>query len=98
MNKAFRPQGTNKAFALKYRRSTGHSINEYNWRPRELWIRNIDRNRIHLIRMFRRLHYLGSHAPLPIRKQWHNAEQQFINRYVPTNASLRYTNTHGSWL
>jgi hypothetical protein len=98
MKKVFRPQSMNPVFAIKYRRETGHGVGEFNWQRRELWVRYVDRNRTHLIRVFNRLHYLGGHAPLPVRKRWHTVEQQFINRYIPNNASLRYTNTHGSWL
>lgn len=98
MNK-FRPQGFNGRFVIRERRR-GNSVAKYHWQTRIRWYRDSDRHRKHLLRVFEQLHYLGSHAPAPIRKRWHDTEMRFINQRVPVKASMRYLETHssGRWL
>lgn len=100
MNKAFRPRATNKQFAIKYQRKTGHTVGEWNWMSRTHWFKVGDQHRKHSLRVFEQLHYLGSHAPLTIRKKWSIIERQFINKRVPQMASFRYTTQYssGRWL
>lgn len=94
--KRFRPQELNKRWAIRHYRQTGHSVGEYNWQPRTMWYRDGDRNRKHQIRVFAQLHYLGSHAPLTIRKKWRIIEQRYIAKRMPLRASMRYLNTYSS--
>ena len=97
MNRVFRPQELNKSFAIKHFRKTGHSVGEYNWNGRGRYYRDCDLNHKHKIRVFAQLHYLGSHAPAPIRKRWRKVEQQFLNKYVPKKASYRYLTNRDKW-
>jgi hypothetical protein len=99
MNK-FRPQEFNKGWAIKHFRLTGESVGIFNWQSRVQWYRDSDRNRKHSIRVFGQLHYLGSHAPAPVRKRWHKIEMNFINKRVPARGSIRYLNniSSGRWL
>jgi hypothetical protein len=97
MNK-FRPQEFNKRWALKHFRKTGHTVGEYNWQGRTRYYRDCDRNKEHQIRVQAHLHYLGSHAPAPIRKRWHIVEQQYLMKRSPMYASMRYLNNRSGWL
>ncbi len=97
MNK-FRPQDYNKRWAIKHFRQTGHTMGEYNWQGRTRYYRDCDRNKEHQIRVHAQLHYLGSHAPAPIRVKWRKVEQQFMNRYVPKNATYRYLTSRNKWM
>ncbi len=94
----FRPQEFNKRWAIKHFRQTGHTMGEYNWQSRTRYYRDCDRNHKHLIRTFAQLHYLGSHAPAPIRAKWRKVEQQFMNKYVPKNATYQYLTRRNKWV
>ncbi len=99
MNNKFRPQDIPKAYIFKQRLAFGRN-ESYNWQTRIRWYREGDRNKKHLIRVFGQLHYLGSHAPLTIRKRWRIIEQRFLDHRIPKNASMRYINEYsgGRWL
>lgn len=41
--------------------------------------------------IFRYLHYMGSHAPLPVRNKWHKVERKFLNKHDPSGPYIRWT-------
>jgi len=101
MNK-FRPQDISKSYVMKQRLKTGRSEN-YNWQTRVEWYpAKWTRHQQQFARRFARLHYLGAHAPMPIRLRWRSAYLAFMKRHFGEggNASVRYLNrwTAHSWL
>jgi hypothetical protein len=75
MSFAFRPQGNCKKSDLYFLRKNGPgSIGKWNYHKRRWTDSSIHR-------IGGQLHYLGSHAPYPVRKKWKIVEQKFMNRY-----------------
>jgi len=75
MTLAFRPQGNSKKSNLYFLRKNGAgTVGKWNYhtrRPSDSFI----------MRVGGQLHYLGSHAPVNIRKKWRVAERKFYKRY-----------------
>lgn len=75
MSKAFRPGDWDGRYKIRFALREGPGrIGAYNWHNRS-WCPNS------IFRIGGRLHYLGSHAPLPIRRRWHKVELMYFNRY-----------------
>jgi hypothetical protein len=99
MNK-FRPQEVSKKYRLKQRIQSG-IVNNYNWQSRVRWYpAGWKINHQTLGRIFRQLHYLGSHAPKPIQARWRRQENLFLKAHIPVKASIRYIEkfSAGRWL
>jgi hypothetical protein len=75
MNLAFRPQGNSKRSNLYFSRKNGAgSVGKWNYHTRRVYGSFI-------MRVGGQLHYLGSHAPVNIRKKWRTVERKFYKRY-----------------
>lgn len=70
---AFRPLVFSARVKLSYHRR-GDWTGKYH-----MWHRF--KSQISKFRIGAQLHYLGSHAPDPIRKKWRIVEKRFMNRY-----------------
>jgi hypothetical protein len=93
-NKAFRPHGFDKLAAMQYRRKTGGSLAEFNWMSRSRYLRDCDVHRVHQIRVFSQIHYLASHAPVPVRAKYRKIEELYLKTRTPVNGSGRYADTY----
>ena len=86
----FRPQSVSKKYQLKRRIKLG-IVDNYQWQSRIRWYPvGWKINHQTLGRIFGQLHYLGSHAPDPIRAKWHSREMLFLKHRIPRKASIRY--------
>lgn len=95
MNK-FRPQDIPKSYIIKQRLIYGRSDN-YNWQTRIKWYpAGWKFNHKVIGDQFSKLHYLACHAPLPIKKKWKKAYDNFQAKHFATRgkASIRFLNEH----
>jgi hypothetical protein len=67
--KKFRPQDFSGSFKLKWQ-----NVGQWHWIP----FRNYS---THFERISAHLHYLGEHAPKPVRKKWWPVWNRFYKRY-----------------
>jgi hypothetical protein len=96
----FRPQDISKKYILKQRLRFGRS-DTYNWQTRIRWYPvGWKLNHQTLGRIFGQLHYLGSHAPKPVRTKWYAREKLFLKSRIPFKSSIRYIEkfSAGRWL